>query len=95
MFLLQVEMFLLGYALQQTLQVYRLYKTDTEEFITYYPDDHRSDWPQLCLVTEDDRHYNVLVPKQSKTQSPDSDKSRGPKWNKPTGGAKHADSTYV
>ncbi|KAJ8279466.1 hypothetical protein COCON_G00065320 [Conger conger] len=59
----QVEMFLLGYALQHTIQAYRLYKTDTEEFITYYPDDHNGAWPQVCLVTEDDRHYNVLVEK--------------------------------
>uniref|UniRef100_A0A3B4AJH5 Uncharacterized protein n=1 Tax=Periophthalmus magnuspinnatus TaxID=409849 RepID=A0A3B4AJH5_9GOBI len=58
----QVEMFLLGYALQCTIQVYRLYKADTEEFITFYPDDHKDDWPCVCLVTEDDRHYNVPVP---------------------------------
>jgi len=58
---LQVEMFLLGYALQCTIQVYRLYKADTEEFVTYYPDDHKDDWPCVCLVTEDDRHYNVPV----------------------------------
>lgn len=54
-------MFLLGYALQCTIQVYRLYKADTEEFVTYYPDDHRDEWPCVCLVTEDDRHYNVPV----------------------------------
>ncbi|CAJ1082474.1 protein IWS1 homolog A [Xyrichtys novacula] len=57
----KVEMFLLGYALQCTIQVYRLYKADTEEFVTYYPDDHKDDWPSMCLVTEDDRHYNVPV----------------------------------
>uniref|UniRef100_A0A1A8DW88 Family with sequence similarity 105, member B, a n=1 Tax=Nothobranchius kadleci TaxID=1051664 RepID=A0A1A8DW88_NOTKA len=57
----QVEMFLLGYALQHTIQVYRLYKANTEEFITFYPDDHKDDWPSVCLVTEDDRHYNVPV----------------------------------
>ncbi|XP_071340996.1 histone acetyltransferase KAT6B-like [Trachinotus anak] len=57
----QVEMFLLGYALQCTIEVYRLYKADTEEFVTYYPDDHKDDWPLVCLVTEDDRHYNVPV----------------------------------
>ncbi|XP_042366233.1 uncharacterized protein LOC121960537 [Plectropomus leopardus] len=57
----QVEMFLLGYALQCTIQVYRLYKADTEEFVTYYPDDHKDDWPSVFLVTEDDRHYNVPV----------------------------------
>lgn len=59
--LVQVEMFLLGYALQCTIQVYRLYKADTEEFVTYYPDDHKDEWPSVCLVTEDDRHYNVPV----------------------------------
>lgn len=57
----QVEMFLLGYALQCTIQVYRLYKADTEEFVTFYPDDHKDQWPCVCLVTEDDRHYNVPV----------------------------------
>lgn len=57
----KVEMFLLGYALQCTIQVYRLYKADTEEFVTYYPDDHKDDWPSVCLVTEDDRHYNVPI----------------------------------
>ncbi|XP_054893764.1 uncharacterized protein LOC129364866 isoform X2 [Poeciliopsis prolifica] len=57
----QVEMFLLGYALQHTIQAYRLYKANTEEFVTFYPDDHRDDWPSVCLVTEDDRHYNVPV----------------------------------
>lgn len=57
----QVEMFLLGYALQCTIQVYRLYKANTEEFVTFYPDDHKDDWPSVCLVTEDDRHYNVPV----------------------------------
>ncbi|XP_076014156.1 uncharacterized protein LOC143006764 isoform X2 [Genypterus blacodes] len=57
----QVEMFLLGYALRCTIQVYRLYMADTEEFVTYYPDDHKDDWPTVCLVTEDDRHYNVPV----------------------------------
>lgn len=85
--LLQVEMFLLGYSLQHTLQAYRLYKTDTEEFITYYPDDHRTEWPCLSLVTEDDRHYNVPVPvKQSKLQSTKQEKAIKPKWNLPSSG---------
>ncbi|KAI1902058.1 hypothetical protein AGOR_G00040810 [Albula goreensis] len=68
----QVEMFLLGYALQQTIKVYRLYKADTEEFITYYPDDHKDDWPHVSLVTEDDRHYNVPVSKREELQIPQS-----------------------
>ncbi|XP_044149261.1 ubiquitin thioesterase otulin [Bufo gargarizans] len=56
----QVEMFLLGYALQHTIKVYRLYKYGTDEFITYYPND-QADWPVVTLITEDDRHYNVPV----------------------------------
>ncbi|XP_027024861.1 OTU deubiquitinase with linear linkage specificity b isoform X2 [Tachysurus fulvidraco] len=82
----QVEMFLLGYSLQHTLQAFRLYKTDTEEFITYYPDDHETEWPCLSLVTEDDRHYNVPVPKQSKLELTKHDKAVMPKWNKPSCG---------
>ncbi|KAF4075866.1 hypothetical protein AMELA_G00223810 [Ameiurus melas] len=61
----QVEMFLLGYALQHTIQTFRLYKTDTEEFVTHYPDDHKQDWPCVCIITEDDRHYNVPIRKQT------------------------------
>ncbi|XP_066502905.1 uncharacterized protein [Hoplias malabaricus] len=64
----QVEMFLLGYALQHTIQTFRLYKTDTEEFVTHYPDDHKQDWPCVCIVTEDDRHYNVPIRKQAQHQ---------------------------
>ncbi|XP_051984920.1 OTU deubiquitinase with linear linkage specificity b isoform X2 [Xyrauchen texanus] len=80
----QVEMCLLGHSLQQTIQVYRLYKSDTEEFITYYPSHHREDWPCLCLLTEDDRHYNALVPKsQTSTKF---NKYGRPMWNQPSGG---------
>ncbi|XP_071409814.1 ubiquitin thioesterase otulin isoform X3 [Pithys albifrons albifrons] len=57
----QVEMFLLAYALQYTIQVYRLYKYSTDEFITLYPNDPQEDWPVVTLITEDDRHYNVPV----------------------------------
>ncbi|XP_062466782.1 ubiquitin thioesterase otulin isoform X1 [Pezoporus occidentalis] len=57
----QVEMFLLAYALQYTIQVYRLYKYSTDEFITHYPNDPEEDWPVVTLITEDDRHYNIPV----------------------------------
>ncbi|XP_072008864.1 ubiquitin thioesterase otulin isoform X3 [Engystomops pustulosus] len=60
----QVEMFLLGYALQHTIRVYRLYKSETEEFITLYPNDQTC-WPVVVLITEDDRHYNVPVRKRT------------------------------
>ena len=63
-------MFLLGYALQQSIKVYRLYKAGTEEFTTYYPDDHQ-DWPCVCLLTEDDRHYNVPVSEAEGLQVPE------------------------
>lgn len=66
-------MFLLGYALQHTIKVYRLHMADTEEFISYYPADHVLDWPCICLVTEDDRHYNVVhgeLPGEERSQSP-------------------------
>ncbi|XP_075442049.1 ubiquitin thioesterase otulin isoform X2 [Ascaphus truei] len=56
----QVEMFLLGHALQHTIKVYRLYKYATDEFVTHYPNDE-VDWPMVTLITEDDRHYNVPV----------------------------------
>ncbi|XP_028831189.1 ubiquitin thioesterase otulin isoform X2 [Denticeps clupeoides] len=59
--LVGVEMFLLGYSLQQTIRVYRLYKSDSEEFVTLYPNDHARTWPTITLLTEDDRHYNVPV----------------------------------
>ncbi|KAM6135477.1 ubiquitin thioesterase otulin isoform 2-T2 [Pterocles gutturalis] len=57
----QVEMFLLAYALQHTIQVYRLYKYSTDEFITLYPSDPEEGWPVVTLITEDDRHYNIPV----------------------------------
>nr|XP_048695584.1 ubiquitin thioesterase otulin isoform X2 [Caretta caretta] len=57
----QVEMFLLAYALQYTIRVYRLYKYSTDEFITLYPNDPEEDWPVVTLITEDDRHYNIPV----------------------------------
>ncbi len=64
------------------MRVVRLYKCDTEEFITYYPNDHKKDWPRLFLLTEDDRHYNVLVPKNSSKF----DANGRPKWNPPSAG---------
>lgn len=54
-------MFLLAYTLQHTIQVYRLYKHSTDEFITLYPNDPDQAWPTVTLITEDDRHYNIPV----------------------------------
>ncbi|XP_047739860.1 uncharacterized protein LOC108678441 isoform X3 [Hyalella azteca] len=57
----QIEMFLLGHSLKATLQVVRPSFYDQEDFICYYPDTKLDEWPQLTLIAEDDRHYNVLV----------------------------------
>ncbi|XP_051038551.1 ubiquitin thioesterase otulin isoform X2 [Phodopus roborovskii] len=57
----QVEMFLLAYAVRYTIQVYRLSKYNTEEFLTVYPTDAPKDWPVVTLIAEDDRHYNIPV----------------------------------
>ncbi|PNI42211.1 OTULIN isoform 2, partial [Pan troglodytes] len=59
--LMLVEMFLLAYAVRHTIQVYRLSKYNTEEFITVYPTDPPKDWPVVTLIAEDDRHYNIPV----------------------------------
>ena len=55
-------MCLLGYTLHHTIKVYRLYMANMKDFIvTHYPDNHIRDWPSVCLVTEDGRHYDVAV----------------------------------
>ncbi|KAK2503754.1 hypothetical protein MC885_004832 [Smutsia gigantea] len=54
-------MFLLAYAVRHTIQVYRLSKYSTEEFITVYPTDPPMDWPVVTLIAEDDRHYNIPI----------------------------------
>ncbi|KAK8395400.1 hypothetical protein O3P69_006209 [Scylla paramamosain] len=57
----QVEMFLLGHTLRVTLQVVRPASYGQDDFICYYPDSNIGLWPEVTLVAEDDRHYNVLV----------------------------------
>eukprot|EP00069_Balaena_mysticetus_P008082 bmy_05716T0 len=57
----KVEMFLLAYAVRHAIQVYRLSKYSTEEFVTVYPTDPPGDWPVVTLIAEDDRHYNIPV----------------------------------
>ncbi|KAK3576159.1 hypothetical protein CHS0354_039824 [Potamilus streckersoni] len=57
----QVEMCLLGHALGVTIHVFRLGQFGQDDFITYYPDDYKDKWPQIMLIAEDDRHYNIPV----------------------------------
>ncbi|KAK7068053.1 hypothetical protein SK128_023208 [Halocaridina rubra] len=57
----QIEMFLMGYTLGVTLQVVRPASYGKDDFICFYPDANIGVWPEVTLVAEDDRHYNVLV----------------------------------
>lgn len=57
----QIEMFLMGHTLGVTLQVVRPASYGKDDFICYYPDANIGVWPEVTLVAEDDRHYNVLV----------------------------------
>lgn len=58
----QVEMCLLGHCLGVKLRVARLDHYGQQEFDVYFPDEAPDDWPSICLLAEDDRHYNVPVP---------------------------------
>jgi len=61
----QVDMFLLGHALGCLLRVVRPSCWGAEDFLCCYPDqawpDPTQPWPELALMAEDDRHYNVLL----------------------------------
>lgn len=61
---LQIEMFLLGVALNVRIQAFRLKSVDEQDFVTHYPSkDDTSlplDAPSVSLIAEDDRHYNVV-----------------------------------
>ncbi|KAM4706344.1 inactive ubiquitin thioesterase OTULINL [Rhinophrynus dorsalis] len=57
----QVDMFLIAYALEVRIKVFRLIKFNTEDFEVFYPEDYKRDWHEICLVTEDDRQYNIPV----------------------------------
>ena len=53
-------MFLLGHALEITIQVARPINVHQQDFVTEYPD-HEISWDKINLIAEDDRHYNVAV----------------------------------
>ncbi|XP_073425530.1 inactive ubiquitin thioesterase OTULINL [Dendrobates tinctorius] len=60
----QAELCLLGYALEVRIKVLRLTKFYTEDFEIIYPADHKRDWLEITLMTDDDRHYNIpVIPK--------------------------------
>ncbi|KAG8442518.1 hypothetical protein GDO86_011350 [Hymenochirus boettgeri] len=57
----QVEMCLVGYALELKIKVFRLTKFKTQDIQVFYPEDYKRDWHEICLVTENDRHYNIPI----------------------------------
>ncbi|CAK8692308.1 unnamed protein product [Clavelina lepadiformis] len=57
----QVEMCLLGQALEVTIRVIRPSNVNQEDFITHYPDHMIDRWQKIDLIAEDDRHYNLTV----------------------------------
>ncbi|KAG9479384.1 hypothetical protein GDO78_012844, partial [Eleutherodactylus coqui] len=57
----QAELCLVGYALEVKIKLLRLTKFNTEDFETIYPADHKRDWHEITLMTDDDRHYNIPV----------------------------------
>ncbi|XP_076450657.1 uncharacterized protein LOC143286770 isoform X2 [Babylonia areolata] len=57
----QVEMSLLGHCLGVRLRVARLDHHGQEDFECTFPDEAPPEWPSICLLAEDDRHYNVPV----------------------------------
>ena len=57
----QVEMCLLGQALETTIRVCRPRNVEQEDFLTHYPDHMIEQWDCVNLIAEDDRHYNIAV----------------------------------
>lgn len=57
----QVELCLVGYALEVKIKVLQLTKFNTEVFEIIYPADHKRDWHEITLMTDDNRHYNIPV----------------------------------
>lgn len=58
---LQIEMFLLGHTLSVALKVIRPSAFGTEEFTCYFSESDSVSLPEVVLIAEDDRHYNILL----------------------------------
>lgn len=52
-------MCLLGYTLGVKIRVLRLAQSGQDDFNCVFPEEMPSDWPEVGLLAEDDRHYNV------------------------------------
>ncbi|KAG8512626.1 Inactive ubiquitin thioesterase OTULINL [Galemys pyrenaicus] len=57
----QIDMFILGYSLEVKIKVFRLFKFNSRDFEVCYPEMPLREWPEISLLTENDRHYHVPV----------------------------------
>lgn len=57
----QMDLFVLGHSLEVKIKVFRLFRFNSRDFEVCYPEDPPREWPQVFLLTEDDRHYHVPV----------------------------------
>ncbi|XP_013205188.1 inactive ubiquitin thioesterase FAM105A isoform X1 [Microtus ochrogaster] len=57
----QIDMFILGYSLQVKIKVFRLFKFNSRDFTVYYPEEPVREWPEISLLTENDRQYHIPV----------------------------------
>ncbi|KAM9098895.1 inactive ubiquitin thioesterase OTULINL isoform 4-T4 [Sarcophilus harrisii] len=57
----QIDMLILGHSLEVRIKVFRLSKFNTRDFQVYYPEERHREWPEICLLTENDRHYHIPV----------------------------------
>ena len=57
----QIDMFILGYSLEIKIKVFRLFKFNSRDFEVCYPEESLREWPEISLLTENDRHYHIPV----------------------------------
>ncbi|XP_047720418.1 inactive ubiquitin thioesterase OTULINL isoform X2 [Prionailurus viverrinus] len=57
----QIDMFILGHSLEIKIKVFRLFKFNSRDFEVCYPDLPFREWPEISLLTENDRHYHIPV----------------------------------
>uniref|UniRef100_I3MK37 OTU deubiquitinase with linear linkage specificity like n=1 Tax=Ictidomys tridecemlineatus TaxID=43179 RepID=I3MK37_ICTTR len=57
----QIDMFILGYSLEVKIKVFRLFKFNSRDFAVWYPEEPLREWPEISLLTENDRHYHIPV----------------------------------
>ena len=57
----QIDMFILGYALEVKIKVFRLFKFNSRDFEVCYPEEPLRRWSEISLLTENDRHYHICL----------------------------------